>query len=33
VLPVEEEEKVDAELEAMASAMVASVAEGVEGVW
>ena len=33
VLHVEEEEKVDAELETMASAMVASVVEGVEVVW
>jgi hypothetical protein len=33
VLHVEEEEKVDAELETMASAMVASAAEGVEVVW
>ena len=33
VLYVEEEEKVDAELETMASAMVASAAEGVEVVW
>jgi hypothetical protein len=32
VLHVEEEEKVDAELETMASAMVASAAEGVEVV-
>ena len=30
---MEEEEKVDVELEAMASAMVASAAEGVEVVW
>jgi hypothetical protein len=33
VLHLEEEEKVDAELETMASAMVASAAEGVEVVW
>ena len=33
VLHVEEEEKVDAELETMASVMVASAAEGVEVVW
>jgi hypothetical protein len=33
VLHVEEEEKVDAELGTMASAMVASVAEGEEVVW
>ena len=33
MLHVEEEEKFDAELEMMASAMVASAAEGVEVVW
>jgi hypothetical protein len=33
VLDAEEEEKIDAELETMASAMVASAAEGVEVMW